>query len=91
MLGFNAGVLSRDPLAIFGFECLFAGGAVRFVVLGLQGHVLLDREDDRVDLARLVDEHGPALGLRAEAAKTILGFGGSYAHVGSPPVIGYFG
>mgnify|MGYP000010463089 CR=1 FL=1 len=54
--------------------------AAALLVLGLQRLELLDREDHGIDPARLLHEDRLALGLNAEAAKSVLGLGGGDTH-----------
>lgn len=79
---FDAGVLGGNPLTKFRLEGLLACGAAGLVVMGLQRLVRYGREDHGVELSGLLHEHGPALGLRTQAAESILGFGSGDAHGG---------
>ncbi|MFZ4652011.1 MAG: hypothetical protein ACOYLV_14965, partial [Rubrivivax sp.] len=76
----DASVLGSNPFAELRLERLLACGAAHLVMVGLQGQVGFGREDHGVELSGLFHEHGPALGLRTQAAKSILGFGSGDAH-----------
>ena len=77
-------ILDSYPITVLGFERLLARRYACLVLVGLEGLVLLGREDHSVELASLFHEHGFALGLGAEAAKAVLGFCGGDAHGGLP-------
>jgi len=79
---FDAGVFTGDPVPELGFEPLLAPGAAGLVVVGLQRVVVLRRENHGVELPSLSDEHRFTLGLRRQAAESILGFSGRDAHGG---------
>ena len=76
----EAGVLSGNPITELRFKSLPARSTAGLIVTGPQGLVMLDRQDHRVELTRLFDEHRFAFRLGGQATKSVLCFGGSDAN-----------
>ena len=51
-------------------------------MIGLQGVVMLGRDDHGIELARLLDEHRFALGVGGKTTEPILRFSGRDSHEG---------
>jgi hypothetical protein len=51
-------------------------------MIGLQGVVMLGRDDHGIELARLLYEHRFALGVGRKTTESVLGFSGSDSHEG---------
>ena len=51
-------------------------------MIGLQGVVMLGRDDHSIELARLLYEHRFPLGVGGKTTESILGFSGSDSHEG---------
>jgi len=69
----EAGILSSDPITKLGFKSLPARGTTGLVVMGLQGVIVLGREDHGIKLTRFFHGYRFAFGLSAKATKTLLG------------------